>query len=71
MHQIIIHCGIGNEELKGITGRWSQRDEDRRIATDPEVMAEVKRLGIELVGWRQVQELARNGNLHSQPAVAE
>jgi predicted glycoside hydrolase/deacetylase ChbG (UPF0249 family) len=71
VHQIIIHCGIGNEELKAITGRWSQRDEDRRIFTDPAVMAEVKKLGIELVGWKQVQELGRRRTLGAAGGTGE
>ncbi len=71
VHQIIIHCGVGNEELKGITGRWSQRDEDRRIFTDPDVMAEAKKLGIELVGWKQVWEMQRGGTTASQTTAGE
>jgi len=66
--QIIIHCGIGNEELKGITGRWSARDEDRRIFTDPEVIAEVKKLGIQLVGWKDVQNMVRAATVEAPAA---
>ncbi|MGE3317263.1 MAG: polysaccharide deacetylase family protein [Planctomycetaceae bacterium] len=59
VHQIIIHCGVGNEELKAITGRWSQRDEDRRIFTDPAVIAEVQKAGVKLIGWKDAREMLR------------
>lgn len=57
--QIIIHCGVGNEELKAITGRWSQRDEDRRIFTDSTVIAEVHKAGVKLIGWKDAREMLR------------
>lgn len=57
VNELIIHCGIDNEELQGITSSHFNRDADRRIFTDPEVMAEIKNLGIELVTWKQLTEM--------------
>lgn len=57
-NQIIIHCGFDNEELKAITGTSAKRDGDRRIFTDPEVIAAVKNQGIEVVSWQQCREMA-------------
>lgn len=51
--QLIVHCGYDNEELRAITNSAARRDSDRRVFTDPEVIAEAKRLEIELIGWRQ------------------
>ena len=51
--EIIIHCGIDNLELQAITGSSANRDGDRRIFTDPEVMQEIKTLGIEVITWKQ------------------
>ncbi len=57
--QLIVHCGYDNEELRAITNSAGRRDSDRRVFTEPEVAAEVKRLGIEVIDWRQFRELVR------------
>jgi chitin disaccharide deacetylase len=57
LNQIIIHCGIGNDELKAITGTAMKRDSDRRVFTDPEMIAEIRRLGIEVITWKQAWEM--------------
>ncbi|QDU09768.1 polysaccharide deacetylase family protein [Gimesia aquarii] len=57
--QIIIHCGFDNQELQNITSSSSRRDGDRRVFTDPNVMNEVKELGIEVITWKQFHEMAR------------
>lgn len=57
LSEIIIHCGVDNEELRTITSSAANRDGDRRIFTEPEIMAEIKQLGIEVVSWKQYHEL--------------
>ena len=52
--QLIIHCGYEDEELKAITNSHAQRDSDRRIFADPEVIAAVRKAGIEVVGWKDL-----------------
>jgi len=59
LHQLIIHCGIANEELQGITGTWKKRDADLRVFTDPDVIAEIRKLGIEVITWKQAHEMVR------------
>jgi hypothetical protein len=54
--QIIIHCGVDNPELQGITSSYKIRDSDRRVFLDPEVIAEVKKLDIEVIGWKDLRK---------------
>ena len=54
---LIIHCGYNNEELQAITSSSQIRDNDRRVFTDPEMIAAVKKSGVEVVTWKQVREM--------------
>ena len=56
--EIIIHCGFDNEELRAITNSSANRDGDRRIFTDPEVMSEIQSRGIKIISWKQFHALA-------------
>ncbi len=59
--ELIIHCGIDNDELRGVTNSSSRRDGDRRIFTDPEIANLIREQGIELINWKQFRELTRGG----------
>jgi predicted glycoside hydrolase/deacetylase ChbG (UPF0249 family) len=59
--QIIIHCGYDDDELRAITPSVSLRDNDRRIVTDPEVLATIEECGIETITWRQLPALPQPG----------
>ncbi|MGE4003847.1 MAG: hypothetical protein AB7I48_26980, partial [Planctomycetaceae bacterium] len=63
--QIILYCGYDDAELRAITPSISIRDSDRRIFTDPEVMAAIQEHGIETISWRQLLALPRLG--HDRP----
>lgn len=55
--QLIVHCAFDNAELRAITSSAPRRDSDRRVFTDPEVIDQIKRLGIEVITWRQFREI--------------
>lgn len=55
--QIIIHCGIDNSELQAITDSSANRDLDRRIFLDADVIKEVTSMGVEIINWKQFHEM--------------
>ena len=58
VNEVIVHCGIANDELNAITSSSTLRDSDRRLFTDPEVKAQLDRLGISLTNWKRFQAAA-------------
>ncbi len=60
--QIIIHCGYDDSELRHITGSYPIRDTDRAIFMDKDVEAEIKRLGVEIITWKQFREMQKERN---------
>ncbi|MEX2286536.1 MAG: polysaccharide deacetylase family protein [Planctomycetaceae bacterium] len=57
--EIIIHCGYDDAELQAITSSHFIRDSDRRVFSDPEVIAEVKKIGVEVITWKQFHAMAK------------
>ncbi|MEP7271272.1 MAG: polysaccharide deacetylase family protein [Acidobacteriota bacterium] len=54
---LIVHLGMDDPELKGITGSWQQRHADFLSFTDPETQALIKQLGIKTATWRELGKL--------------
>jgi predicted glycoside hydrolase/deacetylase ChbG (UPF0249 family) len=62
VNELIIHCGVDGDELRAVTNSAANRDGDRRIFTDPMVIDEIHRLGIEVISWKQLRALAQRPN---------
>jgi len=57
--ELIIHCGIENEELKAITNSAARRDGDRRIFASEETRQLLKDENITLLTWKQFHQQVR------------
>lgn len=57
--ELIIHCGVDNAELRGITDSAARRDQDRTLFLDPKMKAFLQEQGIELINWREFRSLDR------------
>ena len=69
LNEIIIHCGYDNHELAGITGSVKLRDSDRRIFQDPEIIDAAKKLGIEVITWKQARQMAVKETTKKSPST--
>lgn len=54
--ELIIHCGVDNDELRAITNSSSRRDQDLRIFLRDETRTWLEDHGIKLLSWKAYRE---------------
>ncbi|MEZ6127797.1 MAG: polysaccharide deacetylase family protein [Planctomycetaceae bacterium] len=66
--ELIIHCGIENEELKAITNSAARRDGDRRIFTSETTRQLLRDENVTLLTWKQFRQQVSNETPKSKSA---
>lgn len=59
--EIYIHCGQLTPEMKATTGSAARRTADTDFFSDPKTLEYMQSLGIELISYRELRHLQRNG----------
>lgn len=59
--EILIHCGELTEEMKATTGSAERRTRDAEFFAKPETLQWIKEQGIELLSYRELRALQREG----------
>lgn len=66
--ELYIHCGQDTEEMRATTGSWKRRTADTDFFALPETLAFIKEQGVELISYRELRHLMREGT--PMPRVA-
>ncbi len=55
VHQLIIHCGYDDRELRAITNSSARRDSDRQVFCDAQVRKLLGEWGVEITSWKALR----------------
>ncbi|MBD3184521.1 ChbG/HpnK family deacetylase [Candidatus Poribacteria bacterium] len=56
VNQIIVHLGMDDNEMKGITSSHEARYIDFLVFTDPETQTLIDEMDIKLIGWKDIKQ---------------
>ncbi len=57
--EFIFHPAVGDAETRSLTA-WEKREAEMRLLTDPEVAAEIRERGIQLLSFREIRDRQRD-----------
>jgi chitin disaccharide deacetylase len=66
--EMYIHCAVDTPEMNATTGSAKRRVADTNFFSDPETLAWIHAQGVELISYRELRHLQRNGS--PMPRVA-
>lgn len=62
--EILIHCARNDRDIRSVTSHYRIRTVDREVFTDPSVVDEIRRSGVQLTNWRKLHAMTSGMQQH-------